>query len=185
MQVMVFGFPVQFVLVVILFKQREKGVKITDTRVRLTTEVLVQYEKSLTLRTSDRVYPRFYKASGSSSYTLGRCSTHIGSESSVKQKLQPFAYRRMLSKKFQTTECSRQNRIAQSALIASVVFIPVLAAILSFVSFINLSTVQNYISRPIQITYGLTGHDLNIGVIFSALQLFNVRYVDQINIIRF
>lgn len=36
---MIFGFPIQVILVVILFKQREKGVKITDTRVRLTTEV--------------------------------------------------------------------------------------------------------------------------------------------------
>ncbi len=28
--------------------------------------------------------------------------------------------------------------------------------------------------KQIQITYGLTGHDLNIAIIFSSLQLFNV-----------
>ncbi|KAG6873111.1 hypothetical protein C0995_002774 [Termitomyces sp. Mi166 len=38
--VMVLGLPFQAILVLIIFKQREKGVKITDTRVRLTTEVL-------------------------------------------------------------------------------------------------------------------------------------------------
>lgn len=36
---MIFGFPIQLVLVIIILKQREKGVKITDKRVRLTTEV--------------------------------------------------------------------------------------------------------------------------------------------------
>jgi len=113
---------------------------------------------------------------------------HIGSESSVKEKLQPFAYQRMCSKKLQTSESSHPNRIAQSGLIASITFIPVLAAILSFVSFIDHPAVQNYTSPRLilrQITYGLTGHNLNIGVIFSALQLFNVRFIDQINIVRF
>jgi len=39
--VMIFGLPIQTILVVIIVKQREKGVKkITDKRVRLTTEVL-------------------------------------------------------------------------------------------------------------------------------------------------
>lgn len=36
---MILGLPFQAILVMIIFKQREKGVKITDTRVRLTTEV--------------------------------------------------------------------------------------------------------------------------------------------------
>jgi hypothetical protein len=36
---MIFGFPVQWILIMIMIKQRQKGVKITDTRMRLTTEV--------------------------------------------------------------------------------------------------------------------------------------------------
>ncbi|TFK65936.1 hypothetical protein BDN72DRAFT_900291, partial [Pluteus cervinus] len=36
--VLILGFPLQLVLVKIMFKQRAKGVKITDTRVRLITE---------------------------------------------------------------------------------------------------------------------------------------------------
>jgi len=32
--------PVQFIFVMIMLRQRQKGVKITDKRVRLTTEVL-------------------------------------------------------------------------------------------------------------------------------------------------
>lgn len=35
-----FGFPLQFILVKVMFTQRKKGVKITDKRQRLTTEVL-------------------------------------------------------------------------------------------------------------------------------------------------
>jgi ATP-binding cassette, subfamily C (CFTR/MRP), member 1 len=38
--VLIIGFPLQAGLVLIIVKQREKGVKITDKRVRLTTEVL-------------------------------------------------------------------------------------------------------------------------------------------------
>ncbi|KAJ7607493.1 multidrug resistance-associated ABC transporter [Roridomyces roridus] len=46
--------------------------------------------------------------------------------------------------------------IARAGLVALMTFIPVLAAVLTF------------------ITYALTGHDLNISVIFSSLQLFNI-----------
>jgi hypothetical protein len=38
--VMLMATPIQFVLVKIMFAQRKKGVKFTDTRIRLTTEVL-------------------------------------------------------------------------------------------------------------------------------------------------
>lgn len=38
--VLILGFPVQFVLIKMMFSQRKKGVVITDQRVRLTTEVL-------------------------------------------------------------------------------------------------------------------------------------------------
>lgn len=37
--VLVLGFPVQFLLVKMMFAQRKKGVVLTDQRVRLTTEV--------------------------------------------------------------------------------------------------------------------------------------------------
>lgn len=37
--VLILGLPIQTVLVMIMFKQRKKGVKFTDTRLRLTTEV--------------------------------------------------------------------------------------------------------------------------------------------------
>ncbi|KAK0242171.1 multidrug resistance-associated ABC transporter, partial [Armillaria nabsnona] len=50
----------------------------------------------------------------------------------------------------------KQATVARSALIATSTFIPILSSILSF------------------ITYGLTGHDFNIAIIFSSLQLFNI-----------
>lgn len=39
-QVIVFALPLQFILIMIMFNQLKKGVKITDKRARLTTEVL-------------------------------------------------------------------------------------------------------------------------------------------------
>ncbi|KAL1706525.1 P-loop containing nucleoside triphosphate hydrolase protein [Schizophyllum commune] len=50
----------------------------------------------------------------------------------------------------------RRASIAQALLFASVHVVPVAAAILSFV------------------TYSLTGHDLNVAIIFSSLSLFNI-----------
>ena len=40
LQVLIFGFPIQFVLVKIMFTQRRKGLRFTDKRVRIITEVL-------------------------------------------------------------------------------------------------------------------------------------------------
>lgn len=40
LQVLLLGFPIQFVLVRIMFRARQAGVQLTDQRVRLTTEVL-------------------------------------------------------------------------------------------------------------------------------------------------
>jgi hypothetical protein len=37
--VLLFGFPLQIVLVGVMFKQRKKGVTVTDMRVRLSNEV--------------------------------------------------------------------------------------------------------------------------------------------------
>ncbi|QRV79190.1 ABC transporter transmembrane region [Ceratobasidium sp. AG-Ba] len=50
----------------------------------------------------------------------------------------------------------RQNAFYQALIMATVTFTPILAAALSF------------------ITYSLSGHELNVAVIFSSLQLFNV-----------
>lgn len=38
---MLLAFPAQMVLVKVMFTQRKKGVKFTDKRVRLTTEVCI------------------------------------------------------------------------------------------------------------------------------------------------
>jgi ATP-binding cassette, subfamily C (CFTR/MRP), member 1 len=50
----------------------------------------------------------------------------------------------------------RKLSLALAAMISSVTFVPILASILSF------------------ITYYLTGHDLNVAIIFSSLQFFNI-----------
>lgn len=118
--VMIFGFPVQMVLVIIMIKQRQKGVEITDTRVRLTTEIL----QGIRLL-------KFYA-------------------------WEPFYINQIVKLRTREVATIRTSAIAQSGLIASVGFIPVLSAILSF------------------ITYALSGHNLNVAVIFSSLQLFNI-----------
>ncbi|KAF8066642.1 multidrug resistance-associated ABC transporter [Lyophyllum atratum] len=118
--VLIIGMPFQAILVVIMLKQREKGVKITDTRVRLTTEVL-QGIRLLKMYAWETFY-----------------ANQIG--------------------KLRAGEIAtlRTTSIASSILIASITFIPIVATIMSF------------------ITYSLTGHDLNVATIFTALQLFNV-----------
>ncbi|KAJ7630119.1 multidrug resistance-associated ABC transporter [Mycena polygramma] len=118
--VLLLGFPLQIILVKIMFTQRKKGVKITDTRVRLTNEVLqgirlIKYY----------AWEAFY--------------THqIGG---------------LREREIATV---RKMAIARAALIALVTLIPVLASVLSF------------------ITYALSGHELNIAIIFSSLQFFNI-----------
>ncbi|KAF9472565.1 multidrug resistance-associated ABC transporter [Pholiota conissans] len=118
--VLILGFPIQIFLVKIMFTQRKKGVKITDKRVRLTTEVLqgirlIKYY----------AWEEFYV------YQIGEMR---GRE----------------------VKAIRKAAVARSFLIATVTFIPIAASVLSF------------------ITYALSGHDLNIGIIFSSLQLFNI-----------
>ncbi|KAJ7270615.1 multidrug resistance-associated ABC transporter [Mycena haematopus] len=118
--VLLLGFPLQMILVRVMFAQRKKGVKITDTRVRLSNEVLqgirlIKYY----------AWESFY--------------THqIGS---------------LREREISTV---RKSAIARAALIALVTLIPVLASVLSF------------------ITYALSGHELNIAIIFSSLQFFNI-----------
>ncbi|KAF9067926.1 multidrug resistance-associated ABC transporter [Rhodocollybia butyracea] len=118
--VLLLGFPLQIILVKIMFKNRRKGVKITDNRVRLTTEVLqgIRLIKAY-------AWEEFYVS-------------------------QIYKFRK------QEIARIRKTSIARAALIALVTFIPVLASILSFV------------------TYALSGHDLNVAIIFSSLQFFNI-----------
>uniref|UniRef100_A0A0W0EY28 Putative multidrug resistance-associated ABC transporter n=1 Tax=Moniliophthora roreri TaxID=221103 RepID=A0A0W0EY28_MONRR len=118
--VLILGFPLQAVLVRVMFSQRKKGVKITDSRVRLTTEVLqgVRLIKAY-------AWEGFY-------------TSQLGN---IRQK---------------EVNTLRKMAVARSLLIALVVFIPTVASVLSF------------------ITYALTNHDLNVAIIFSSLQLFNI-----------
>ncbi|KAJ3506143.1 hypothetical protein NLJ89_g7032 [Agrocybe chaxingu] len=118
--VLLLGFPLQFILVKIMFQQRRKGVQITDKRVRLTTEVL-QGVRLIKFYAWEAFYAQ-----------------HIGE---------------LRTREIRTI---RKVAVARSTLISMVTFIPILASILSF------------------ITYALSGHELNIAIIFSSLQLFNV-----------
>ncbi|TFK36264.1 cadmium ion transporter [Crucibulum laeve] len=118
--VLILGFPIQMILVVILFTQAKKGVKITDKRVRLTTEVL-QGIRLLKFYAWEAFY------------------------------IEQIGILRAL-------EIARikKSAIATSLLVSMVNFIPVIASVLSF------------------ITYALSGHELNVAIIFSSLQLFNI-----------
>ncbi|KAJ2926057.1 hypothetical protein H1R20_g11027, partial [Candolleomyces eurysporus] len=118
--VIIFGFPLQMVLVKIMFTQRNKAIKITDKRTQLTNEVLQGI--------------RLVKCYGWETFYLLR----IG------------------GLRAQEVKAIRKGVIALSTLICVFHSIPIIAAILSF------------------ITYSLTGHDLNVAVIFASLQLFNV-----------
>ncbi|KAJ7353075.1 multidrug resistance-associated ABC transporter [Mycena albidolilacea] len=118
--VLLLGFPLQIALVKIMFTQRKKGVKITDTRVRLSNEVLQGI----------------------------RLIKYYAWESFYTHQIGTLREREIAT--------VRVSAIARAALIALVTLIPVLASILSF------------------ITYALSGHDLNIAIIFSSLQFFNI-----------
>ncbi|KAJ7827865.1 multidrug resistance-associated ABC transporter [Mycena olivaceomarginata] len=104
--VLLLGFPLQIVLFGVMFKQRKKGITITDMRVRLSNEVL----QSIRLI-------KYYAWEGFYMHQIGALR-----------------------------EC--ENRDCADGF--------VLASILSF------------------ITYALSGHELNIAIIFSSLQFFNI-----------
>ncbi|RXW22412.1 hypothetical protein EST38_g3441 [Candolleomyces aberdarensis] len=118
--VIIFGFPLQIVLVKIMFTQRNKAIKITDKRTQLTNEVLQGI--------------RLVKCYGWETFYLLRIGGLRAEE----------------------VKAIRKGVIALSTLICVFHSIPIIAAILSF------------------ITYSLTGHDLNVAVIFASVQLFNV-----------
>ncbi|KLO13407.1 multidrug resistance-associated ABC transporter [Schizopora paradoxa] len=118
--VLVLGFPVQFLLVRVMFRARRKGVVFTDRRVRFTTEILqgIRLIKFF-------AWEQFY-------------GENIG-------KLREAEVRQI-----------RRAAIARATMISVVTMIPILASILSF------------------ITYALIGHALNPAIIFSSLQYFNI-----------
>ncbi|KAJ7284355.1 multidrug resistance-associated ABC transporter [Mycena rebaudengoi] len=118
--VLLLGFPLQYILVRIMFLQRSMGVEITDSRVRLTNEVL----QGIRLI-------KYYAWEDFYTHQIG----------TLRQR---------------EIATVRNMGIARSFLMALVTFIPILASILSF------------------ITYALSGHELNITIIFSSLQLFNI-----------
>ncbi|KAK7002404.1 oligomycin resistance ATP-dependent permease YOR1 [Favolaschia claudopus] len=118
--------PPQSILVKIMFDQRAKGVKITDARVRLITEVL----QGIRLI-------KFY-----------------GWESFYVDRIQEMRMRELST--------IRKAAWATAALIAMFTVMPTLAMILSL------------------ITYKLTGHDLNIAKIFTAVQLYSIARVPLI-----
>ncbi|TCD67438.1 hypothetical protein EIP91_012410 [Steccherinum ochraceum] len=118
--VLLLGFPIQFILVRLMFQQRKKGVKFTDQRVRLTSEVL----QGIRLI-------KYYAWEVFYSHQIGE----------------------LRKRELKTV---RQMALSRSLLIASVTAVPVIAAVLSF------------------ITYSLSGHDLDVATIFTCLQFFNI-----------
>ncbi|KAH8110164.1 multidrug resistance-associated ABC transporter [Phellopilus nigrolimitatus] len=118
--VIVLGFPVQIVLVRIMYAAMLSGVKITDRRVRLTSEVL----QGIRLI-------KFYAWEAFYAHQIG----------GLREK-----------------EIAKNRRvaIASATMISVVTAIPILASVLSFV------------------TYALSGHNLNAAIIFSSLQFFNI-----------
>ncbi|KAK7049860.1 hypothetical protein VNI00_005290 [Paramarasmius palmivorus] len=115
--VLIFGLPIQGILAFIIYGQRNKGVKITDNRVRLTTEGI-----------------RLLKYYAWEDFYTSQISDLRKGE----------------------LDCIKNSTIAQSALIALVQLLPLLASVLSF------------------ITYSLSGHELSVAVIFTSLQFFNI-----------
>lgn len=118
--VLIFGLPIQGIFAVIMMKQRQKGVKITDARARLTSEVLQGI--------------RLLKFYGWEDFYTEQISKLRKGE----------------------LDTIRKAAIAQSGLVACISFIPLVATILSF------------------ITYSLTGHNLTVATIFTSLQFFNI-----------
>ncbi|KAJ7054729.1 multidrug resistance-associated ABC transporter [Mycena amicta] len=121
--VLLLGFPLQVILVRIMFTQRKKGVKITDKRVRLTNEVL----QGIRLI-------KYYAWEGFYTKQIGG----------------------LREREIATVRKMAAASIARAVMIGIITLIPTLASVLSF------------------ITYALSGHQLNIAIIFSSLQFFNI-----------
>ncbi|CAL1710985.1 unnamed protein product [Somion occarium] len=118
--VLIFAFPIQLILIGIIIQQRTKGIKITDSRVQLTTEVL----QGIRLI-------KFYAWENFYANQIGSLRTR-------------------------EVETIRKMALAQGLILACMIVLPILAAVLSF------------------ITYGLSGHELDVATIFTSLQFFNI-----------
>ncbi|KAF9002584.1 multidrug resistance-associated ABC transporter [Cyathus striatus] len=116
--VIIIGIPVMLVFSMFMMAQFDKGVKITDQRVRLTTEAL----QGIRLI-------KYYAWEGFYSERIGKL-----------RKMELKTVRKVV--------------VYASCMVSLVEFVPLLGTVLSF------------------ITYSLTGHDLNVAIIFTALQLF-------------
>lgn len=165
----------QFVLVKIMYQQREKGVKITDQRMRLTTEVCAfpQPVDSFLFTLS-----RSYKEYGLSNYTHGNLSMGTrwgiwGRGRSTPSRKCRESYN-STSASYHKYAISHCGRMARAAMIAFITFTPILATTLSFVgSHKPELQIFAHVAWK-QITYALSGHDLNVAIIFTSLQFFNV-----------
>ncbi|RPD56133.1 multidrug resistance-associated ABC transporter [Lentinus tigrinus ALCF2SS1-7] len=118
--VLIFSFPLQGVLAGTMFKQRTKGVALTDQRARLTSEVLsgirlIKYY----------AWEQFYAQ-----------QVDTVREREI-QTMVPWA-------------------AAQATLIGFMAVVPIVGTVLSI------------------ITYALTGHSLNVAIIFSSVQFFDI-----------
>ncbi|KAF9027711.1 multidrug resistance-associated ABC transporter [Hymenopellis radicata] len=122
--VLVFSLPAQGILAWWLFAIRNKMVKVTDDRVRLTTEVL----QGIRLI-------KFYAWEAFYSHRIGELPN-------------------------KRNWLLRDTAVGSSLMLAIMGFVPVLSAVLSFMAY--------------RFMYGLTGHTLNVAIIFSSLQFFNV-----------
>ncbi|KAF9527181.1 ATP-dependent bile acid permease [Crepidotus variabilis] len=118
--VMIIFMPLQYLVVLVIMQQRQKGVKITDKRVRLSTEVLQGI--------------RLIKVYGWERFYIDALMQYRTAEMGT----------------------VKASSLATAVLVAMFTVVPILSTILTFIA------------------YSLTGHDLNIAIIFTALQLFNV-----------
>lgn len=136
-QVLILGFPIQFFLVRIMFMNRRKGVKVTDNRVRLTTEVWSHSFYNHDFRGLTTCYiigPTGHPTRESIRMGGLLCLSDIqfqetGNSSYPKSFVSAIIF-------CATFYLKNQHRVARAALISLVTFIPVLASVLSFVRLI-------------------------------------------------
>jgi len=137
LQVLILGFPLQLVFVKIMFDQRKKGVKFTDARVRLTTEVCRPRSS-----TSGVCYPkvhtqvlqgiRLLKLYDWVDFYLHRIGLLREKELAT---IWLSAYVTLSSSHVLPYLGERTHRLGRSGLFMTVTLLPVLASVLSFVRF--------------------------------------------------
>ena len=151
-KVLLLAFPIQIFLVKVMFTQRKKGVKITDKRIRLTTEVCLIHFLFVNKPDHFAPYFRCFRASGSSNSTVGKTFTLIRLDGLEKARLRPFGKLRtylVAVFSYADVDIGSAISIARSVLVAMFTFIPILASILSFVSFLFLMPCEGVKLTPI------------------------------------